>query len=76
MTYITITSRPGNIKQIEIWKNERFTFFGREVIVVMQVIFDSQISNDDVYKSTAADSWYRSPEVSNALKTDFLRWRR
>jgi len=34
-----ITSRRENVKLIEIWKkNERFTFFGREVIV-MQVIF-------------------------------------
>jgi len=53
-------------------KNERFTFSGREVIVML-VIFDIQIGNDYVYESTVADSWYRSPEVSNAPKTEFSR---
>ena len=38
MTYKTITSRLDNAKRFEIWKNERFTFLGAEVIV-MQVIF-------------------------------------
>jgi len=38
--------------------------------------FDIQIGYDYIYKSTTADSWYRSPEVSNAPKTEFLQWRR
>jgi len=35
-----------------------------------------QIGDDYVYKPTVVDSWYRSPELSNAPKTEFLRWRR
>jgi len=31
---ISITSRPGHLKRIEIWKNERFKFSVREVIVM------------------------------------------
>ena len=38
--------------------------------------FDIEIGHDYVYKSMAADSWYRSTEVSNAPKKELLRWRR
>jgi len=58
-----------------MWKNERFTVSGREVIVML-AIFYIQIGNDYVYKSTAADSWYCCLEVGKAPKTEFLRWRR
>jgi len=64
-----------NVKRSFFHISIRFVFPGREVIV-MWVIFDIHIVDDYVYKSTSADSWYRSLEVSNAPKTELSKWRR
>ena len=74
-TYITVTSRPGNLK--------RSFFIFRPVLNFLVVrcklcrpIFYIQIANHFVYKSTSANSWYRNHEVSNAPKTEFSIRRR
>jgi len=71
MTYITITcSRPKNV-------NACFFIFQSVSLVVRWYLcrpfFDIQIANDCVYKSTRADSWYSSVEVTNGVARSTLR---